>query len=318
MIVNLPSSEALNTTALKLYFRAWHGIVGILHEFDAFHDGSVNEWVEPSDDLFQDERAEYLDFAQENMHALASVAQQSNELALKARIAAVSPYLLLLNCDVNLTKTTSTTIEFASLRTMDAVDLPKAVNALTPTPVSDAYMQRYTEMRIQRNRYAHLGDTAAALDPVSMCSDLITQYLELWFDRAWLSDRVAFSYSSESFFDGKHWSPLHSILYLLEYDRALIPSADFKKLFGAKKADVKFGCFSCQDDWAVSRNGPTIIEAQTAFYNKTNNAMRCLICNSDFNAILQTCDACGGKFAAPDNAQYGAGSCFSCGEQGAG
>jgi hypothetical protein len=65
---------------------------------------------------------------------------------LKARIVAVSPYLLLLNNDMSLSGT-ATSIEFASLRTLDAVDLPKVVNALTSTPVSDAYKQRYTQMQ---------------------------------------------------------------------------------------------------------------------------------------------------------------------------
>lgn len=314
MIVNLPTSDALNATALKLYFRAWHGIVHTLFDFDEMHQSSVGDWFDAMDDACADERAEYLEIAQEDFHAFASIAQQANELALKARIAAVSPYLLLLNSDVSLSGAAAS-IEFASLRTLDAVDLPKAVDALTHTPVSDAYKQRYSQMRVQRNQYAHLGDTTAVLDPISMCAALIDQYQELWPNRAWLSDRVALTYVREGFFDGKHWSPRQAIMHLIEYDRGLIPAAGFKKLFGAKKADVKFGCFSCQDDWAVSRNGPSIVEVQTTFYDKSKKAMHCLICDADFDAILKTCDACDGKFAAPDTAQYGAGQCFTCGEE---
>ncbi len=317
MIVNLPSSDALNAAALKLYFRAWHGIVHCLLDFDEMYQTSVTDWFDATSDGYADERVEYLEIAQEDFHAFASLAQQANELALKARIAAVSPYLLLLNSDVSLSGTTAT-IEFSSLRTLDAVDLPKAVNALTPTPVSDAYRQRYTQMRVQRNQYTHLGDTTAVLDPISLCAALIDQYCELWPDRPWLSDRVASTYVREEFFEGKHWSPRQSVMHLIAYDRSLIPAARFKKLFGVKKADVKFGCFSCQDDWAVSRNGPSIVEVQTAFYNKSKRAMRCLICDADFEAILKTCKSCDGKFAAPEAAQYGAGGCFTCGEEGAG
>jgi len=313
MIVNLPTSDALSTTALKLYFRAWQGIVDALLEFDESYQVPVNLWLGPDDDNYADERAEYLQTAQEDFHASASIAQQANELALKSRIVAVSPFLLLLNNDVNLSSA-APQIEFATLRTLDAVDLPKAVNALTSEPVSDNYRQRYGQMRIQRNQYTHLGDTSATLDPISMCSGLIDQYLELWPGRAWLSDRVAFTYVREGFFDGKHWSPRQSIMHLMEYDRSLIPAARFKQLFGVKKAEVKFGCFRCQDDWAVRRNGPGVQEVSTAFYNKSEKAMHCLICNADFEAILEACVACGGKFAAPSEANYGAGQCFSCGE----
>lgn len=314
MIVNLPTSDALNATALKLYFRAWQGVVDTLLDFDKMYNSSVSDWFDSTNGRYTEERTDYLELAQEDFHAFASIAQQANELALKARITAVSPYLLLLNSDVSLSSADGS-VEFASLRTLDAVDLPKAVNALTPTPVSEIYKQHYSQMRMQRNQYAHLGDTTAILNPISVCAALIDQYLELWPDRAWLSDRVASTYVREGFFEGKHWSPLQSILHINEYDRSLIPAAGFRKLFGAKKADVKFGCFYCQSDWAVSRNGPSVVEVQTAFYDKPTKSMHCLICNADFDAIMKTCNACDGKFAAPDDAQYGAARCFTCGEE---
>lgn len=315
MILNLPTSNALNTTALKLYFRAWHGIVGILHDFDQGYEGPIDNWGKPEDDPFVEERADYLAGAQEDFHAILSIVQQANEIALKARIVAVSPYLLLLNQDVKFSAT-GEAIEFASLRTLDAVDLPKAVNTLTSEPVSNIYMQRYGALRVQRNQYTHLGDTSIVLDPVEICAEMIDQYQELWNGRPWLSDRVAYTHGREGFFDGKHWSPRQEIMVGLDYDRALIPAAGFKKLFGVKKADVKFGCHQCQDDWAVGRNGPSLKEAPTAFYVKAKKVMHCLICDADFPAILKPCDKsdCNGKFAAPDDADYSAGCCFSCGE----
>jgi hypothetical protein len=314
MIVNLPTSEAMNTTALKLYFRAWHGIVGVLHDFDQVYHGEVKDWIEPSDGNYADERADYIENAQEELHAILSIVQQANELALKSRIAAVSPYLLLLNNHLVFSAIGSDT-EFASLRTLDAVDLPKAVNTLTQIPVGPKYMQRYSELRIQRNQYTHLGDTSSALDPFKMSATMIEQYLELWSTRSWWKDRVEATHGREGFFEDKHWSPLQEIMFLLDYDRLLIPAADFKKLFGVKKSDVRFGCHKCQSDWAVSRNGPIIKETRTAFYDKSKKTIHCLICDEDFAALVQTCSStdCDGKFISPDIAEFGAGQCFSCG-----
>ncbi len=314
MIVNLPTADALNSTAVKLYFRAWHGIILMLSAFDDHYPGSISDWVEPEEDSWADERADYLEAAQEDLHAYLSMVQQSNELALKARIAGVSPYLLLLNNEVAFNSTGNDT-EFASLRTLDAVDLPKAINSLTPTPLSHAYIQRYSELRVRRNQYTHLGDTSAALDPAKMCAAMVDQYFELWPNRAWLSDRVASTHGHEGFFDGKHWSPRQEIMNLLDYDRALIPAIQFKKLFGVKKAAVQFGCHQCQDDWAVGRNGPGPAEAPTAYYDKAKKAMHCLICNVDFAAVLKPCssEGCDGKFVAVESAEFGAGQCFSCG-----
>lgn len=185
MIVNLPTSEALNATALKLYFRAWHGIVSILHEFDQIHVTDAEEWLDPGEGLYFEEREEYLEVAQEDLHAILAIVQQSNEIALKARIVGVSPYLLLLNNDVAF-GAAGKDIEFSSLRTLDAVDLPRAVNTLTKLPVGQKYVQRYEELRVQRNQYAHLGDTSVVLDPIAMCAAMAEQYLELWPGRPWL------------------------------------------------------------------------------------------------------------------------------------
>jgi hypothetical protein len=315
MIVNLPTAEALNTTALKLYYRAWHGIVIILHEFDQNYETTADEWLSPDDGQYADERAEYLEGSQEDLHAILSIVQQCNEIALKARIVTVSPYLLLLNNDVGFSAN-GKDIEFATLRTLDAVDLPKAVNTLTTAMLSPSYMQRYGELRIQRNQYTHLGDTSIVLDPVEMCAMMVDQYRELWPGRPWFRDRVESTHGREGHFDGKHWSSRQEIMYLLDYDRALIPAGAFKTLFGVSKSAIKFGCHECQDDWAVSRNGPGLLEAPTAFYVKTKNAMHCLICDEDFDAVFGICsdDSCGGKFAAADDAPFGAGQCFTCGE----
>jgi len=315
MIINLPTSDALNTTAVKLYFRAWHGIMEMLHDFDLMFAGSASAWSGSEDDDCLQERNEYIEAAQEDLHAILSIVQQSNELALKARIAAVSPYLLLLNSDISFNATANDT-DFATLRTLDAVDLPKAVNSLTQTPVSTAYIQRYGELRLQRNQYAHLGNTSAPLEPMGMCASMVGQYIELWPDRPWLRDRVdCLAHGREGFFDGKHWSPLQEVLLSLDYDRVLIPAAGFRQLFGVKKAAVKFACFQCLDDWAISRNGPTAGEAPTAYYDGETSSMHCLICDADFPATARVCSKqdCDGKFAAPSTADFGAELCFTCG-----
>lgn len=315
MIINLPAAAALNATALKLYFRAWQGIVAILHDFDGSFAGEAQDWVKAGKDSWAVERAEYLEWSQEELQAILAIVQQSNEIALKARIVAVSPYLLLLNSDIGF-KNHDSDIEFATLRTLDAVELPKAVNALTGTPVSETFIQRYGELRTIRNQYAHLGNTNIELNPVLMCARMIDQYWELWRDRAWLRDRVEFTHGRQGYFDGKHWSPLQDILHGLDYDRALIPAAPFKKLFGVKKSAVSFGCHQCQDDWAVSRNGPGPVEAPTAYYDNVKSKMHCVVCDEDFEtkAGSKACDDCGCAFIAPDSAEYGAGKCFSCGE----
>lgn len=75
MIVNLPAAEALDASAVKLYFRAWHGVVSILHDFDQSYEGDVTDWIESPDDR-NEERADYLQGSQDDLHAISSIIQQ--------------------------------------------------------------------------------------------------------------------------------------------------------------------------------------------------------------------------------------------------
>lgn len=315
MIVNLPTPTALETSALKLYFRAWEEVKHVVVDFDSTNGGEVSDWRQnPDDDQYVSERADYIEESQDDLHAALSIIQQSNELALKARIAAVSPYLLLLNNDIP-SKGAAQEIEFSGLRTLDAVDLPRAVNNLTASPVSDAYIRHYSYLRQKRNSYAHLGHTGAPLHPIDLCKLMVEQYIFLWPKRAWLQDRVdCLTQSRLGFFDDKNWSPKHYIMSSLDYDLALIPTDNFKKLLGVKRSNVKFGCFKCQDDWAVSRHGPSIVEAPTSYYKNAESVIYCLICDEAFPAIRKDCDFCAGPFRVPDLASLGAGHCYSCGE----
>lgn len=315
MIVNLPTPTALQASALNLYFRAWQEIVDVLTDFDSTNDGSISDWAkDAADDAYADERAQYIEESQDDLHSALSIIQQSNELALKARIAAVSPYLLLLNNDIP-SKGNNAAIEFSGLRTLDATDLPKAVNNLTSTPVSDAYIQHYNLLRQKRNSYTHLGHTGTPLQPLAMGELMIDQYIYLWPDRPWLKDRVdCLSKSRMGFFDDKNWSPRHYIMSSIDHDLGLIPTNSFKKLLGTKRSNVKFGCYQCQDDWAVSRHGPHIGEAPTAYYKNDEKQMHCLICDEAFAAVQKKCDLCEGPFVVPDTAVFGAGHCYSCGE----
>jgi hypothetical protein len=61
----------------------------------------------------------------------------------------------------------------------------------------------------------------------------------------------------------------------------------------------------------VRRNGPSLAEAPTAFYDGEKKIMHCLICAADFAAVAKLCkaDGCDGKFAADLEAEFGAVTC---------
>jgi hypothetical protein len=129
------------------------------------------------------------------------------ELALKARICAVSPYLLLLDTGMKLSAAPKQ-IDFSELRTLDAVDLPGAVNTLTDKPVPDDFIGQYTNLRSLRNKIMHLGEASISLAPETILRQAVSLYLSMWPDRNWLSDRLNFAGQTRQAWlhDGKYTS----------------------------------------------------------------------------------------------------------------
>src|SRR6185369_17126617 len=112
MIVNVPTADTLHLAALGAFFDTWSLILNIATAFDE---------VYPPGDDWTKEKTEYLEACQYDLQSALISMQLSNELALKARIAEVSPYLLLFSNDRKLSRKAGD-IDFADLRTIDARD----------------------------------------------------------------------------------------------------------------------------------------------------------------------------------------------------
>jgi len=139
-------------------------------------DPTATEWT--------DEWKGYLDACQDELQSICTVVAQSNELALKAKICDVSPFLLLLGGEQRFGKSPKD-INFSDFRTIDAVDLPGAVNTICSKPLSDKFIKTYHEIRSLRNKIAHLGQAQTPFHPDEMIKLLVFQYTELWKGRAW-------------------------------------------------------------------------------------------------------------------------------------
>jgi hypothetical protein len=216
MIINIPSANDLNDVALRLYFSAWDSLMTILWDFDqAF---GTNEDENYEEGVWGEERSEYLRACQPELQSICTLIQQSNELALKAKVCDVSPYLLLLGNDAKFS-TTPKDFDFAEFRTLDAVELPAAVNSLCKDPLSDHFIQTFNLIRSLRNKIAHLGLSGKVFHPHELLHILVSQYSELWKGRLWLHDRVDFASQTRSsfFYDYKYTSPHMHVMHEMPY-----------------------------------------------------------------------------------------------------
>src|SRR5215469_15385811 len=147
MLKNVPTPDGMEQAALRLYFTAWDHVSGIISEMSQIDtetlslqdDGSIIHVRDDSD------ITEFITRAQPDLQLAYTLIQQSQEIALKAKICAMSPFLLLLGSDVRTWPKTDA--DFAQFRTIDASDLIKVVNTICPQGISSHFANLYQQIR---------------------------------------------------------------------------------------------------------------------------------------------------------------------------
>jgi hypothetical protein len=211
-------------------------------------------------------------------NALALV-QQSQEMALKGKIAAVSPFLLIGNdprdwprgCDKEDT-------EFSSFRTIDAADLIKVHNTVCAASerLSDEFRAFYNEVRRQRNAIIHAGGVRRKVEVAELFLNILQTNEYLYPDVRWFplrrqyahNDRTAVAFSTDT-----------TVYYLMREFEAvvnLLKPAQAQRFLGLTKAR-RYLCPSCAQDtsWLCDDLVPT---AQLMPNTSTAMAVHCLLC----------------------------------------
>jgi len=317
MIINIPTSTELNETALRLYFSVWSDLIGMKLDFaQTFPPGEDPRASEGGE--WSEELSEYLEQCQPELHSLCAVIQQSNELALKARVCEVSPYLLLVRSDLKFSQKAKD-IDFSDLKTLDAIDLVGAVNSLTTRPLSSKFVETYHQIRSLRNKVTHLGQANAFMNPEQVLDILVQQYLELWRERGWLKDRLkSASTGRRSFFhDGRHSSAHAEVMFELPHSFDVFSNSEFKQLFGRAKNVRRYLCHRCTSEAETKFSSRADFDdCKTAFLAESGETVECFMCGVSRPVMRKGCinDNCRSNVISTETDEYG-NRCHSCGEE---
>jgi hypothetical protein len=308
MITNIPAPDELENIALRLHFSAWSDLLSVATDFDQVfepNDDDLHMWVE--------EKEGYAEACQPELQSICAVIQQSNEMALKARICAVSPFLLLLNTE-NKLSTQPTDVDFFSLRTLDAVDLPSTANTFCPTPLSEKFIQEYNAIRALRNSVLHAGKTSKAFSADELLHTLVFLYRELWPTRKWLVDRVEHAAQTRlAFFHDGRWNSAQAVvLNELPDAYAMFTNSEFKALFGKPRTARRYICHECSYQGTTKGGGHP--HCPTAWLDDETH-LTCRMCSETFKVARSPCkeDDCKGNVIGDNEDDY-VGMCHTCGE----
>lgn len=316
MIVNIPSADSLNEIALRLYVSAWSAIANIYDDFGRHYDSGTAWSPDWPGDLWGQEWSDYIEVCQPDMQSICIIIQQSNELALKARICSVSPYLLLIRSEARFSQTVKN-VDFGTLRTLDALELPGAVNTLCQDTLSPQFIQSYDRIRSLRNQIAHLGVTRKTFQPLELLQLLVQQYLQLWPGRLWLKDRLEFTSDSRRgfFHDGSNTSASAEVMQELPFTFGMLRPAEFKQLFGIPKKTKLHICPRCYDNVSVDYADLDSMRCETAYLTSDKTKLECLMCDSRHSVITRKyySDSCRGRLIIRSEEMRYDGVCACCG-----
>lgn len=213
--------------------------------------------------------------------------QQGTEFMLKAKIASVSPLLIIAGNVREWPKGCETSdVPFAVFRTVDAQDLPRIHDTVIRPPLTQRFRNTYDHLRTLRNRIVHTVDKK--LNPTAR--DVLVALLEisdaLIGPQRWIATRRQYlaKWPDPEFTFNNLLTEINEVVELLSV-------SECKKFFGFEKRRRSYKCHRCHNlcngDWAIEwedDNGLAQLEPHAG-----STRMHCIVCGDHYDILRKPC-----------------------------
>lgn len=300
MIIDTPTSADFYAAGLKQVHLAWQIALQSLRDYDeaTYH--------KLADETPEEANADFWRRSQPLLTNAYSLIQHGMELALKGRIAAVTPYLLIGDPKDWPNSAANGTASFGEFRTLDAVDLVKVHNSVIAPPLDDDFKAFWDQVRRDRNRIMHSA-APGTFTPAVVVKTILTAIDVLFDDIPWprrlLQMEHESKFASLGFVDDAQNNVLSEIGSAI---RQLTPG-EAKRFFGFDNKRRAYVCPHCyfaanrdwQDEWPHLAQFTTKTRGATSLY--------CFVCERTTEVERAACmdDACKGDAIAE-------GICLTC------
>jgi hypothetical protein len=200
MITEIPGAADFARASVNLLHLAWETAVSDLRTFESEHAiyGDAELWSR--EETLQAARS-FWGLSQPGLGNALTLVQQAIEMALKGRIASVSPFLLIAKDARDYPSgSDKADVTFSAFRTIDAADLLRVHNSVFSTRLEDDFRQIWGTVRRQRNKIIH----SIVAEPLIEAKDILVHVLSvndfLHGDQSWPKRRLAYS-NTEEFWD---------------------------------------------------------------------------------------------------------------------
>ncbi len=244
MIVEVPTAEDFHKAGLNQLYLAWRFALQVTEEFEKSEAAAYHL----SDAEAQEASHDYWNKSQPALANSYSLVQQAMEMALKARIARVSPYLLIARDPKEWPRGVDTKpIPFSAFRTLDAADLLRVHNAFSTPALDVAFQTFWDNLRRERNKVMH-SVSGTQFDATLLIRSILSAAKYLFPDRAW--PQHLFYMETEGPDGAYGWDVDYQYNFVMRQTavatRYLAP-AECKQLLGFDKKKRAYVCPHCLD-----------------------------------------------------------------------
>jgi hypothetical protein len=240
----------------------------------------------------------------------------SSRAGSKGKIAAVSPYILITQDASRWPSGSAGDVSFSLFRTIDAVDLPKAME-LFSTRLSPSFSLLYEDIRKKRNIFTHSVSKGERIAAIDVLKYILETFEELFQGQRWPSARLAYltTYPAAVAYSTDHSHP--RLIKEMEKVVNELSPAEATRFLGV---NVKARWYKCagacyrelRSDEFADRSDPALAQLTPA---KTPRAkhLYCFVCGDTVEILRKKCNspACPADviFKDVDSSE----ECLSCG-----
>ncbi len=280
MIKDIPKSDDFQHSGLAYLNLAWQTAIDLAISLD---ESDCDEW--DSEGIVPNE---YWEAAQRPLATAISLLQQGVEFLIKARIAEVSPYLLIdgsprdwpRRCD-------QADTVFASFKTLDAQHLIRAHDTICTPRLPSNFISTYEDLRTRRNTIMHTVDPSLRLSATEVLLNVLEVSDTFIGKQLWTSRRAnAIRQQPNSFAywgDSSQAILARECLYLID----VLKPAHLRRFFGFNPKQRRYYCYNCQmaaSDWDLD-----VTTAQLKPNKPESTSVYCFVCRKQSNVVREIC-----------------------------
>ncbi len=303
MITDIPTPEDFHQAGTNQLFLGWRIAMEATHDFRG---------LEEAYGLLDEETTRtFWDSSQPALANAFGLVQQGMELALKARIARVSPFLLISRDPRDWPRrVASEDTSFGEFRSLDAADLIKVHNSLISPRLSDEFVQFWDQVRRDRNKILH-SIAPKTYDPATIIRTILTAAETLFDDLSWPARLLRAHDSDRNAATGYDEYTFNVVMQEIDDAISFLSTAEAKRFLGFDKSRRSYLCPRChyasnrdwQDTW------PHLAQLRSKAAGET--LLACIVCKTSTVVDREACVELGCKGNVISD-----GMCLTCtGEQ---